>query len=69
MLRSGSRIAFLAAGGCLITTMNDTARKLVSRDNDFVPSGTGSADEQGEICVKSPQCFTGYLGTDSACVS
>ena len=22
-------------------------------------------DEQGEICVKSPQCFKGYLNADS----
>ena len=24
----------------------------------------GGPDEQGEICVKSPQCFIGYLNKD-----
>ena len=35
-------------------------------DTNFAQPSGSSVDEQGEICVKSPQCFAGYLGTDSA---
>jgi len=37
--------------------------KIRSRQSDENVEGP---DEQGEICVKSPQCFTGYLGKDNA---
>lgn len=33
--------------------------KIISRQTGLP---VGGPDEQGEICVKSPQCFLGYLG-------
>ena len=38
-----------------------TQIKIVNRQTAEPVQGP---DEQGEICVKSPQCFKGYLGSD-----
>ena len=39
-----------------------TQIKIINRLSNECVSG---ADEQGEICIKSPQCFIGYLGEDN----
>ena len=39
-----------------------TQIKIINRQSN---EAVGEANEQGEICVKSAQCFLGYLGEDN----